>query len=72
MEKEEFKELLKKANLSKKELATLLSMQYNTVNAWGSNNAIPVWLKSWLENYIKSKNYEDVKNTVFEIENIEK
>ena len=72
MELSQFKELLKRANLNKKQFAELLEMQYNTVNAWGSNNSIPIWVKSWLENYIKAKSYDDIKDKVFEIEGIEK
>ena len=70
MELSHFKELLKKADLNKKQFAELLEMQYNTVNAWGSNNSIPTWVKSWLENYIKAKTYNDIKDKVFEIEGI--
>jgi DNA-binding transcriptional regulator YiaG len=70
MELSQFKELLKRANLNKKQFAELLEMQYNTVNAWGSNNSIPTWVKSWLENYIKAKTYDDIKEKVFEIEKI--
>lgn len=72
MELSQFKELLKKANLNKKQFAELLEMQYNTVNAWGSNNSIPSWVKSWLENYIKAKTYDSIKNKVYEIEGLTK
>ena len=71
MELLQFKELLKKADLNKKQFAELLEMQYNTVNAWGSNNNIPTWVKSWLENYIKAKSYENIKDKIFDIEGIE-
>lgn len=64
MELPKFKELLKKAGLNKKQFAELLGMQYNTVNAWGSNNSIPVWVESWLENYIKAKDLESIIETV--------
>ncbi len=72
MDKETYKELLKKANLSKKELASLLGCATQTVNNWGSTNKVPYWLESWLSNYIKAKNYNDVKDTVFKVEGIEK
>jgi len=64
MELSKFKELLKKAGLNKKKFAELLDMQYNTVNAWGSNNSIPGWVESWLENYIKAKDLESIIETV--------
>jgi DNA-binding transcriptional regulator YiaG len=72
VELSEFKELLKTAGLNKKQFAELLEMQYNTVNAWGSNNNIPSWVKSWIENYIKAKTYDSIKNKVFEIEGLKK
>ena len=64
MELSQFKELLKKADLNKKQFAELLEMQYNTVNAWGSNNNIPTWVKSWLENYIKAKDMDKVISAI--------
>ena len=64
MELSDFKELLKKAGLNKKQFSELLEIQYNTVNAWGSNNAIPVWVKSWLENYIKAKEFDNIVSAV--------
>ena len=70
MNKEDFNELLKKANLSKKEFAGIIDMQYTSVNNWGSSQKFPRWVKSWLENYIKAKSYTDVKDKVFEIEGI--
>jgi DNA-binding transcriptional regulator YiaG len=71
MTKETFKILLKQANLNKKELAEVLGIAQQTVNCWGSTQNIPYWVESWLENYIKAKSYEDVKNKIFEIEKIE-
>ena len=69
MNREEFNNLLKQANLSKKEFCEFIDLNYNTVNTWGSSKInIPKWVKSWLENYIKSKSYEDIKDKVFEIE----
>lgn len=64
MELSQFKELLKKANLNKKQFAELLEMQYNTVNAWGSNNNIPAWVETWLENYIKAKRFDLIVSNI--------
>lgn len=65
MNKETFKHLLNEANINKKELALLLDIPYNTINAWGNNNrAYPYWVKSWLENYIKAKHLDTIVNTV--------
>lgn len=72
MNKAEFTKILKDINLSKKEFATLSNISYNTVNNWNDDNRpVPPWVKSWLENYIKAKSYEDVKDKVFEIEGVE-
>ncbi|KAA3684817.1 XRE family transcriptional regulator [Campylobacter fetus] len=70
MNRDDFKELLALAEINKKELAELLNLPYGTVNNWGSSNPYPEWLKSWIENYIKAKSYEDIKNRVLEIEKI--
>ncbi|WP_169976209.1 XRE family transcriptional regulator, partial [Campylobacter sp. RM16191] len=56
--------------INKKELAELAGMPYATVNSWGSRNPYPPYLKFMLENYIKAKNYENIKNQVFLIEGI--
>ena len=64
MELSELKEMLKKAGLNKKQFAELISMQYNTVNAWGSNNVVPVWVKSWLTLYIENKECKELKEII--------
>jgi DNA-binding transcriptional regulator YiaG len=66
MELIQFKELLKSAGLNKKQFAALINMQYNTVNAWGSNNAIPVWVESWLMLYIENKECKELKRIIKE------
>lgn len=70
---DDFKQLLKKAELNKKDLCEILKTSYQGVNNWGTNGRdYPYWVKSWLENYIKAKTYDDIKDKVFEIEKIEK
>ncbi len=70
---EDFKQLLKNAELSKLSFSELLGTSYQGVNNWGTNGRdYPYWVKSWLENYIKAKSYDDIKDKVFEIEGIEK
>ncbi len=69
MDREEFNKLLEKAQLSKKDFCEIIELNYNTVNNWGSKNiSVPKWVKSWLENYIKSKCYNELKDKVYEIE----
>lgn len=71
MNRNEFKIYLEKCGINKKELAEVLRLPYGTVNNWGSSNPYPEWLYSWFENYIKSKSYEEIKDKVFKIEDIQ-
>ena len=64
MQKEELKELLKKANLTKKELANITNLAHSTVNNWGSGQNVPHWVQSWLENYIEKKKHEKLKEAI--------
>ena len=65
MDKDIFKDLLKKANLNKKQLAEVLGTAYNTVNAWGTNGRdYPYWVESWLNLYIENKNCKDLKQMI--------
>lgn len=65
MDREEFNTLLEKANLSKKDFCQIIDLNYNTVNTWGSSNInIPKWVKSWLENYIKAKDMDNIVEAV--------
>lgn len=70
---DEFKQLLKEANLTKREFSELLQISYQGVNNWGTNGReYPYWVKSWLENYIKAKSYDMIKDKVMEIEGLSK
>ena len=65
MEKEEFKELLKKANLSKKAFSEILEIPYATANSWGNNGRdYPYWVKSWLTLYIENKDCKELKEII--------
>lgn len=61
MNRETFNKLLKKANLSKREFAEIIGMQYSSVNNWGSSQDFPRWVESWLQNYIKSTKFDKAK-----------
>jgi DNA-binding transcriptional regulator YiaG len=62
IDRDTFKELLIKANLTKKSFAVILDTSYNTINAWGSNNRdIPYWVESWLTLYIENKDCKELK-----------
>ncbi|WP_319060402.1 XRE family transcriptional regulator [Aliarcobacter skirrowii] len=66
----EFEHLLELSGLSKKEFSTIVDMNYTSITNWSKSNKVPIWVKSWLENYIKAKSYEDIKNKIFEIEKL--
>lgn len=71
MNNNEFKDLLKKANLSKTSFAKNIGTSSQVVNNWTTaGREIPYWVKSWLENYIKAQSYSDIKNKIYEIEGI--
>lgn len=64
----EFETRLKDLNLSKKDFAKLVNMQYESVINWKRNN-IPHWVKSFLCYYEKAQvldiiisNIETIKN----------
>ena len=61
MTNDEFKQLLKKAGLNKKEFARVAEISYHTVRNWSN---IPAWVKPFLENYIKAKTLDNVKDVI--------
>lgn len=71
MDKKEFNDLLKRANLSKKGFADLLGVLPSSVNNWGSSQNIPYWVEPFLISYIKAKRYDEIKAIFNEIENKE-
>lgn len=61
MDNKEFESLLKNTGLSKKEFAVEVGMNYNSVTNWNKSDKVPEWVKSWIENYIKAKNFDNAK-----------
>ncbi|MFW2585553.1 hypothetical protein [Aliarcobacter butzleri] len=71
MKKQEFDETLKKIGLSRQEFADMTELAYSTIGNWhDEKKPVPGWVKSWLDNYVKAKSYNDVKDKVLEIEGI--
>lgn len=65
MTRQEFKNLLKEASLEKKDFCSIIGLNYDTVNTWGSGNSkVPKWVKSWLENYIEKKKFDKIKEMI--------
>ena len=67
MKKQEFDNILKKSNLTRKEFAQLSGIQYTTVGKWNDKDrTIPAWVKSWLENYIEKQKHQKLIKTLRE------
>jgi hypothetical protein len=65
--KDEFTQLMKKAELNKKEFADILGTSYQGVNNWGTNGReYPYWVKSWLDLYIENKQCKQLKQMIKE------
>lgn len=63
MQLSEFKTLLKKANMNKKDFAALTNISYGTVNSWGLEGRaeVPEWIRPFLHYYIQSKKLEKIE-----------
>lgn len=64
MEIGEFEKLLKQANLTKKEFASIAGMNYNSVVNWGTKNSYAAWVEPFLNFYIKAKRYDELIKVV--------
>ncbi len=72
MTRDEFNNLLDEAALSKKEFCQEIGLQYNAVNQWGSNGrGVPVWVESWLKNYIRLQAFEKLRQILKHIDKLE-
>lgn len=64
MNYKDFEKLLANVGINKKDFANLTELSYQTVMNWQRNDNVPKWVKSWLENYIKSKVSDDIIEAV--------
>ncbi len=63
MDFNDFRKLLKKANLTIKDFAEMCGINPNSISAnWKSKNKVPSWVKPFIENYIKAKAIDEIKN----------
>ena len=62
MEYKEFKNILKKNELTVKKFSELADTSYNTCNTWSRNNKVPNWVKAFLNLYEKNKQLEESKD----------
>ena len=62
MDKVKLNELLSKAELSKKEFASIVGTSPASLSNWGtSGRDIPYWVESWLKLYIENKECNELK-----------
>ena len=59
----EFKELLKKANMNKKDFSNIAHISYGTVNSWGVEGRaeVPEWVRPFLINYIEVQKLNKIR-----------
>ena len=60
----QFEKKLEDIKLSKKDFAISTNLPYQTVMNWKRNNSVPVWVDSWLHNYVKAKDLDNIVETV--------
>ena len=68
MKLSEFKELLKKANMNKKEFSNITKISYGTVNSWGLEGRaeVPEWIRPFLDNYMEVKKLQKIRDILAE------
>lgn len=42
----------------------MIGISQQSVNNWGSSKNVPYWVKSYLQNYIKLRKYEEVREKI--------
>ena len=60
LDNKKLKELLKKANLSKKAFSEILGTSNQALNNWATRG-VPYWVESWLTLYIENKECKKLK-----------
>ena len=65
MDFETFKQTLKRCNLTIKEFAQMCGLNPNSISGnWKRDNKVPQWVESWLQNYIKAKAIDNLKDMI--------
>ncbi len=65
MDFQTFKETLKKSGLTIKEFAKICGLNPNSISGnWKRENKVPQWVETWLNNYIKAKTLDNVKDVI--------
>jgi len=72
MDYQSFKNTLKKCNLTIKEFANICGLNEKSISAnWKKANEVPKWVETWLDNYIKAKTLDNVKDVICKGDNNE-
>jgi len=61
MEYKEFKEILKKNNLTIKKFSELANISYNTCNTWSKRGLVSDWVEPFLNLYIDNQRLKELK-----------
>ena len=68
MQLSKFKDLLKKANMNKKDFSTIANISYGTVNSWGIEGRaeVPEWVRPFLINHIEVQKLNKIRDILKE------
>ena len=65
MDYQTFKSRLKECGLTIKEFAEICGIHHTTISTtWKSKNETPRWVDTWLDNYLKAKTLDNVKDVI--------
>jgi len=65
MDYQTFKDKLKECKLTIKEFANITGLNEKSISSkWKTKNEIPKWAVTWIDNYIKAKTLENVKDVI--------
>ena len=60
-----FKSTLKQQGLTIKEFAAMCGLNPKTISiTWKTKDEVPMWVESWLKNYIKAQTLDNVKDVI--------
>jgi len=64
----EFKDLLKRSGMNKKDFSEIAQISYGTVNSWGVEGRaeIPEWVRPFLHNLIEVKKLQKIRDILKE------
>ena len=68
MQLQEFKILLKEANMTKKDFSNIAKISYGTVNSWGGEGRaeVPEWVHPFIKNYIEVQKLQKIRDILIQ------